>query len=1437
MILYGDAANFQNEGAYELAVEEWEKFLTKFPDDPLAPKAQHYLGVCNLQLKRFQKAADAFAVVIAKYPNNENIQDAYLNLGWCHHSLAGQNDEGMHAKAAATFSEMVKKFPEGKYTDQALFFWGESEYKQGNKKQAAAAYDQLVKGHSQSKLRTDAIYALGVTYEELEQYPDAGRAYDLFLKECAESELVTEVRMRKAETILQAGDFAAAEKMFGEVAGVEGFASVDHAIFRRAYCLAKLDKFAEAGALYAKIPTDHKQSVYVSESTISVGRCYYRAGRLDDAAKWLQSAVDAADQFAPEAAHWLSRIHLKQNEPQKVLPLTEKALAGAADSQYAVNLRMDRADALHEIEDSKPQALDLYLKIAADHAQHELAPQALYSAAFEAMELGKHDEGLKHCDAFHTAYSDDELLPDVDYVVAECCYKLGQYPSAEIAYRDLISKYENHEALDFWRLGLARCLYLQRKHQDVIMILESAVSKLEEARGIAEAQFLLAASHCQLKDYGLAVDALEASYEAYPRLREIDEEGTQLLPPADAKRLADFNWDIGVAYYFYLAGRPQEAVTVLDPLVPGLEAADDVALAQFLIGKSQFLVKAYDPAAQALQASLQASPQWRQADETMIYLSRALREQDNVAEAIKTIAKVISDFSESQYLDRAHYRHGEYSCAAEDYETAATHYEKVVTQWPDSAFAAYAQYGKGWSQLKSKKYNEAAETFTALITNHAEHKLVPNAHFARGMCRRQTGQFDEAIKEINTYLQSEPDLANKLDALYERGLAEVALEKHTVAATTFLQLLRENPQYANADKVLYELAWAYKSTGDDSKQADAVVAFAKLATHFPDSPLAAEANFHVGESHYEKREFDAAAKAYTAARDKKPSKDLGEKAVYKLGWSHFQLKGYDAALADFVGQLEDYPQGPLHADALFMKAECLFGLKKYEEALPVYTATQDVELASATSTVLALLHGGQCASQTKQWDQALAFMSQIPEKHADSAYLPETYYELGWAKQKAGKEDEAMKDYERAASGSRRAVGARARFMIGELYFSQKKHNEAIPQFQRVMFGYGGDNAPADVKKWQAKAAYEAARCSEVQVKEARPADREKLIADAKKYYQYVLERHPQEELVATAKERHGILDRLVPDGDLARVAESRPPLIANIEDLGETIPSGSSTARPAQTDLPSGTEAGRNFAFLVAVADYDLKHLKPLQYSRNDILEFHAELIKSGFDKGNVVLMHDDLKQVKHRRYLPEANKIVAELNLLLATVREMDTLVVALAGHGVQFKGQRTNYFCPVDADLDNRDSLISLRDLYNKLEACPARRKLLLVDACRDDPQSRISRSRETVQLESVTRPQTEPVPEGIVALFSCSAGQRSYEWPDLGHGVFFYHLLESWRGAADKDKDGNLTLNEFVEFTQGKTESFVRDPVGAIQTPQCVGQFTRHTGAWVLRKLRD
>src|SRR5690349_5428820 len=48
---FATAAGIQNSGDFKNGAAEWELFLKKHTGDPLAAKAQHYLGVCRVQLK------------------------------------------------------------------------------------------------------------------------------------------------------------------------------------------------------------------------------------------------------------------------------------------------------------------------------------------------------------------------------------------------------------------------------------------------------------------------------------------------------------------------------------------------------------------------------------------------------------------------------------------------------------------------------------------------------------------------------------------------------------------------------------------------------------------------------------------------------------------------------------------------------------------------------------------------------------------------------------------------------------------------------------------------------------------------------------------------------------------------------------------------------------------------------------------------------------------------------------------------------------------------------------------------------------------------------------------------------------------------------------------------------------------------------------------
>ena len=138
------------------------------------------------------------------------------------------------------------------------------------------------------------------------------------------------------------------------------------------------------------------------------------------------------------------------------------------------------------------------------------------------------------------------------------------------------------------------------------------------------------------------------------------------------------------------------------------------------------------------------------------------------------------------------------------------------------------------------------------------------------------------------------------------------------------------------------------------------------------------------------------------------------------------------------------------------------------------------------------------------------------------------FYESGFAYQQKGDEEKALKFFSQVADRYRRSeVGARARFMMGEIYFGRNQFDKAIPEFQNVMFGFGGGAAPPQIKNWQAKSGFEAGRCSELLMQSAGTADaRQRSKKFAEQSYQYVVDKHADHDLADKSAKRLEALKR-----------------------------------------------------------------------------------------------------------------------------------------------------------------------------------------------------------------------------------------------------------------------------------------------------------------------
>ena len=252
----------------------------------------------------------------------------------------------------------------------------------------------------------------------------------------------------------------------------------------------------------------------------------------------------------------------------------------------------------------------------------------------------------------------------------------------------------------------------------------------------------------------------------------------------------------------------------------------------------------------------------------------------------------------------------------------------------------------------------------------------------------------------------------------------------------------------------------------------------------------------------------------------------------------------------------------------------------------------------------------------------------------------------------------------------------------------------------------------------------------------------------------------------------------------------------------------------------------GRKYAILVGVKEYDRNQLKNLPFAENDVSEMAEILKQSGFRRVELLTQAEGAKK---SRFLPLAKTIRETIAGVLEDREKDDLVLIAFAGHGVQFKNEKENYFCPMDAVLTDRSTLISLTDVYKQLEQSKAGAKLLLVDACRNDPLAGNARAAGEVTLQSLTRPHLPDPPGGVAAFFSCSAGQRAFEDESLKHGVFFHYVIQGLKGEAKIKKRDVVTWDSLIAYVKSEVPDTVITLYGHTtrQIPESKGELRGET----------
>ncbi|MBR8838163.1 MAG: caspase family protein [Stigonema ocellatum SAG 48.90 = DSM 106950] len=236
-------------------------------------------------------------------------------------------------------------------------------------------------------------------------------------------------------------------------------------------------------------------------------------------------------------------------------------------------------------------------------------------------------------------------------------------------------------------------------------------------------------------------------------------------------------------------------------------------------------------------------------------------------------------------------------------------------------------------------------------------------------------------------------------------------------------------------------------------------------------------------------------------------------------------------------------------------------------------------------------------------------------------------------------------------------------------------------------------------------------------------------------------------------------------------------------------------------------TEAPKLWLMLVGVNEYEDEQLPSLRYSAVDCQGLAEALgdATGQFPQKEIKIYHD------FASLSPNFANVRATLQQITTAAKPADTILFYFSGHGMVEPNSHQAVLCLADTQKSNLlNTGLAVEELLQLLGNCAAQNQLVWLDACHSGGMTLRGATVEplqnpTPQLVTVLQ-QVAAKSQGFYALLSCDLNQQSWEFPELGHGVFTYYLMRGLHGEA-ADSQGVISADGLYRYVYHQTLQYI------------------------------
>jgi TolA-binding protein len=478
------------------------------------------------------------------------------------------------------------------------------------------------------------------------------------------------------------------------------------------------------------------------------------------------------------------------------------------------------------------------------------------------------------------------------------------------------------------------------------------------------------------------------------------------------------------------------------------EAGKFRAIAQVGLRKLQYQTGQYAQLLADYKKELEKLPDAAQV-EVLLLAANSERQLGHSKEAEALYRQIIAN-----YPDREEAKDAAYQRLINVYNSDPTALSAAVDEFlatnPTNERADQAKLLKAEALYKQQNYADAASIYGELRASQLSTTLRAEAAYKLGLCHVQTKDIPGVIEAFTYYLQTFPDGPQGPAALAQRALAYEQSKNYSAALTDLNIILAKYPKAQQREASLQLKALIL---GQQENTKGMVETFRQLLKEFPKSSVAAQAQYYIGKTAFEAKDYKTALTALNAARQ------LNKEQYYNLAslriiLCQFYLKDRPALTKEVNDFMANSPSTNVPPDVLEWLGIEYYNEKNLQAAEKYLSALGKIDNPGSVKPDF-LFYLGDAATKMKNFPEAEDAFGKYLLTAKDPAGKAKVLIALGAVKISAHKPDEAQKIAEQImALQPEGRVNAEARLLAGEVQLERGNFDDAGKVFKGVALLY-----------------------------------------------------------------------------------------------------------------------------------------------------------------------------------------------------------------------------------------------------------------------------------------------------------------------------------------------------------------------------------------------